>query len=131
MSGETDLAILLASMEPTVRPGEFVMVSCPTPDAGLATDALAMIVEDEGPTYVLRRADADAHGQAYDFVAGWITLTVHSSLAAVGLTAAFARALGDEQISCNVLAGYYHDHLLVPADRIEDALLALRKLATL
>jgi hypothetical protein len=79
----------------------------------------------------MRRSDADAAGLPYDFVACWITLTVHSDLEAVGLTAAFATALGERGISCNVIAGLHHDHLLVPVERKDDALKALRRLADL
>nr|WP_302848565.1 ACT domain-containing protein [Rhodobacter calidifons] len=56
-------------------------------------------------------------------------MTVQSDLAAVGLTAAFAGALGREGISCNVVAGYHHDHLFVPWDRRWDAMVALRALS--
>jgi len=59
----------------------------------------------------------------------WITLTVHSSLEAVGLTAAFATALGNAGISCNVIAGFYHDHLFVGKDDAHTALTVLRELA--
>lgn len=90
--------------------------------------ALATIREDEGWTAVLRVEDADAAQLAYDFVAAWITLTVHSDLAAVGLTAAVSRALADAGIACNVLAGLHHDHLLVPESRADDALAAIRAL---
>jgi len=49
----------------------------------------------------------------YSFVASWITLTVHSSLEAIGLTAAFSAALSQEGIICNVVAAFYHDHIFV------------------
>ncbi|MNG35746.1 hypothetical protein D3C84_1225580 [compost metagenome] len=62
-------------------------------------------------------------------MAAWITLQVHSSLAAVGLTAAFASALGQANISCNVIAGYHHDHLFVAQADAERALAVLRQLA--
>lgn len=125
MDGESDLDQLLATMRPTVRPGEFVYVSAASP---LSVPSLAMIAEDEGTTYVLDRTDADILGLHYGFVAGWITLQVHSSLAAVGLIAAVSGALTEAGISCNVLAGYYHDHLFVPIDRLADALAALAAL---
>jgi hypothetical protein len=48
----------------------------------------------------------------------------------VGLTAAFSRALGEADISCNVIAAAYHDHIFVPVDdapRAMDALSALQR----
>jgi hypothetical protein len=126
MAGETDLPTLLRTLRPKERPGEYVYVTRPTPEV---VEAQAMVVEDEGITYVVSRADADVRGWPYDFVAGWITLQVHSSLAAVGLTAAVSAALTAEGISANVLAAHHHDHVLVPHDRIADALAALARLA--
>ena len=115
MPGERDLRTLLGSMEPVLRPGAFVFVVVPD-DALL--DALApeaTIRESEGLTAVVRREHADALGLPYDYIAAWITLRVHSALDAVGLTAAVSTALADADISCNVIAGYHHDHLLVAA----------------
>ena len=129
MSGERDLARLLASLTVTSRAGEFAFVARPAPDLALATVALAMVTEDEGITYVLPCEVADARGLPYDFRAAWLTLGVHSALDAVGLTAAFASALARRGIACNVLAGFHHDHLLVPADRRDDALAVLADLA--
>jgi hypothetical protein len=128
MSGVSDLGELIRSMKPTAREGEFVLVSV-DPLRLVGMPAEAMIREDEGSTVVMKRSDADAEGLTYDFVAAWITLTVHSDLAAVGLTAAFSTALAHAGISCNVLAGFHHDHLLVPSDRRDDALAALEALA--
>jgi hypothetical protein len=84
--------------------------------------------EAEGLTVVVAEAQALAHGWRVAFRSAWITLSVHSDLAAVGLTAAFARALADAGIACNVVAGVHHDHLFVPVDRAADALAALRAL---
>ena len=58
-----------------------------------------------------------------------ITLTVHSALEGVGLTAAVAGALAQAGIACNVVAGYHHDHLFVPWDRREEALAILQRLS--
>ena len=69
----------------------------------------ASIRESEGVSYVLERHDADRLGLSYDFVAGWISLTVHSALEAVGLTAAVSAAFTKQGISCNVIAGLFHD----------------------
>ena len=64
---------------------------------------------------------AVSHGWEHHGVFAWLTLDVHSSLDAVGLTAAVSRTLADHDIPCNVLAGYHHDHLLVPIDRADEA----------
>jgi uncharacterized protein len=128
MAGITDLGRMLATLDPTVREGEFVYATFAT-DPPAALDAEATIREQEGITLVLRRETADAAGIGYEFVASWITLTVHSSLAAVGLTAAFSAALSDAGISCNVLAGFHHDHILVPSAQRDTALAALQELA--
>lgn len=124
----TDLEVMLIALEPTIRAGEFVYATVADKlVAGLPCEAT--VREAEGMTVVLRREEADAAGLAYDFVAGWISLTVHSALDAVGLTAAFTTALGTAGISCNVLAGAYHDHILVPVARTNDAMRVLLELA--
>lgn len=129
VGGENDLAILLRTMEPLLRSGAFVFVTEPPSGIAPTVEVEATVWEPEGRSLVLRRADAEAHGLGYDYVAAWIVLRVHSSLAAVGLTAAVSRALAEAGISCNVIAGFYHDHLLVPHDEAERALGILRRLA--
>ena len=131
MAGVTDLEQLLATLEPQVRDGEYVYATAPdsSSDSSAALGAEAVIHEAEGSAMVLRREVADEAGLTYDVVLCWITLTVHSSLEAVGLTAAFSAALGDAGISCNVLAGLYHDHVLVPVGRCNDAVTVLRELS--
>jgi len=89
----------------------------------------ATVVEDEATTCVLSVADAKKLGIQPEFVAAWLTLDVHSALDAVGLTALVATALASEAIPCNVLAGYYHDHLLVPTDQVERSIAVLSTLA--
>lgn len=125
--GVRDLDRLLASMAPERAPGEWVFVT--TASSGPPLPARARIEEDEGTTSVVERGVADEHGLAYDFVAAWLTLRVHSALDAVGLTAAVAGALAEAGISCNVLAGLHHDHLLVPLDRADEALAVLADLS--
>lgn len=125
-TGDTDLTRILRTLSPVVRGDEFVFVTRPTVER---TDADALICEDEGVTHLVRREIADEMQWPYDFVAAWITLRVHSSLAGVGLTATVSRALADAGISCNMVAGYFHDHLLVPIDRAADALAVLERLS--
>jgi len=124
----SDLAALLRTMEPELHDGVYVYSSVP-PDHDLGgLTPVAMIREREGVTVVVPEADAIRAGLPVVFRAAWITLTVHSDLHAVGLTAAFATALGNAGISCNVIAGAFHDHIFVPADRGDAALQALRQL---
>jgi uncharacterized protein len=129
MPGERDLETLLRSADPEVRPGSFVFVVVRDEALLDQLDPEATIRESEGLTAVVRRERADALGVSYDSLAAWITLRVHSALDAVGLTAAVSSALARAGISCNVIAGYHHDHLLVPADRAADALEVLSGLS--
>jgi hypothetical protein len=125
---ESDLAVLLHSMEPLLNDGVYVYSSVP-PEADLsAIPLLAMFREEEGMTVIVPETDALAAGLPILFRAAWITLKVHSELQAVGLTAAFSSALGRAGISCNVVAGAYHDHIFIPVDRAEEAMDALRSL---
>jgi uncharacterized protein len=129
LAGETQLPALLSSMSPELHPGEYVFTS--NPDAAVPAGAapVVTVAEDEGLTMVLRKEDADRLGLGYDYVAGWITLRVHSALEAVGLTAAVSAALAREGVSCNVVAGFYHDHLFVPHDSAAQAVRLLEDLA--
>jgi hypothetical protein len=126
-TGETDLAVLLATLSPQLNGGSYVFVR--TDDGKGLEDAVVTVAEPEGRTLVLPRERAESLGMPYEFVASWITLRVHSSLAAVGLTAAVATRLAEEGISANVVAGYFHDHVFVPEDRRDDAMRLLRSLA--
>lgn len=129
MTGITDLAILLQQMQPALRPGEYVYCTVPESDlaAFLALSPLGFFREDEGLTLIVEQAAADEAGLAYGPVMRCITLTVHSALEAVGLTAAVAAALTRHGISANVVAAYHHDHIFVPADDADRALLALKE----
>jgi hypothetical protein len=128
VTGETDLQTLLSGMRPELNPGRYVFTMA---EGGVPSGVtpVVTVAEQEGLTLVVPQADADAAGMAYDYVAGWITLRVHSALASVGLTAAVSRALADAELSCNVVAGFHHDHLFVPYDRAEEAVDVLRQLA--
>jgi len=126
MSGITDLETLLREMRPEMRPGEYVYCSVPADVAGwLSLEPLGFFREDEGLTLIVEKADADKAGLGYGPVMRCITLTVHSALEAVGLTAAVAVALTRHGISANVVAAYHHDHIFVPAKDAERALAAL------
>ena len=130
MAGETALATLLRSMSPYLNDGDYVFCTLPDHNIPAGCEVIGSFREQEGLTLILERQQAEHAGLAFDYVAAWITLNVHSALEAVGLTAAFASALGKAGISCNVIAGYYHDHLFVGRADAERAMHVLRQLAT-
>jgi uncharacterized protein len=124
VSGEEDLDKLLAQMRPKLIAGDFVFCTVAKMQYGdhAQLQPLASYQEDEGLTLVLEKHAAENAGLAYDAVFSCITLTVHSSLEAVGLTAAVSSKLAAAGISANVIAAYYHDHLFVPKNKAELAL---------
>ncbi|MCO7613073.1 ACT domain-containing protein [Pseudomonas chlororaphis] len=129
MAGETSLATLLRSMSPQLNDGEYVFCSLADQSLLQGAEVLGSFREQEGLTVIIQRQEAERLGLAFDYVAAWITLNVHSALEAVGLTAAFAGALGRAGISCNVIAGYYHDHLFVGQADARRAMQVLQQLA--
>jgi hypothetical protein len=129
MAGETALATLLRSMSPHLNEGEYVFCTLPDNCIPAGCEVIGSFREQEGLTLILERQHAEQAGLAFEYVAAWITLNVHSALEAVGLTAAFATALGKAGISCNVIAGFYHDHLFVGRADAERAMDVLRQLA--
>ena len=129
MAGETSLTTLLRSMSPQLNAGEYVFCTLADGQFPEGLEIVGSFREQEGLTLILERSQAERAGFGFDYVAAWITLNVHSALEAVGLTAAFASALGKAGISCNVIAGYYHDHLFVGQADAERAMQVLRDLA--
>ena len=126
-----DLQHLVSNMHPTLRDDAWVYVTWPN-DAdppGPSLGLFATVMEPEGWSVVLRRADAVSLDLPFDGVFQCITLLVSSSLHATGLTAVVATALAQQQIPANVIAGHHHDHILVPQDRATAALACLKSLA--
>ncbi|MBL4670997.1 MAG: ACT domain-containing protein [Arenicella sp.] len=131
MTGETNLAKLLATMSPVLMTGEFVFLSFPGAAYGdhANLNPVASVAEQEGLTLVVEKTHADRHGMEYQSCYTGITLEVHSSLDAVGLTAAFSDKLSEYGISANVIAGYFHDHIFVQSAYADRAMTALRQLS--
>ncbi|HCE1908433.1 TPA: ACT domain-containing protein [Vibrio parahaemolyticus] len=128
MSGITCLDELLRSMSPKRMESEFVFCTV----SGVLTDyvdlnPVATFIESEGLTLVLEKSVAENAGLSFDGIYNQITLTVHSSLEAVGLTAAVASKLASKGISANVIAAYYHDHIFVQSGKAEAAVSALEE----
>jgi uncharacterized protein len=129
VQGERDLASMLRALIVERRPGLYAYVSVERPEAELLDRAAAMVEESEGVTLVLTVDAASEAGLTPVYEAAWLTLAVHSSLDAIGLTAAVSGALTAAGIPCNVIAGTYHDHLLVPAARAAEAQTLLTELS--
>ena len=113
MSGEKDLEKLLKSMKPQHNLGDYVFCKVEKIENMSMDDIVMLFKENEAITLILKKETADTLKLDYSVVMSWITLTVHSSLEAVGLTAAFSKALSENGISCNVVAAFYHDHIFV------------------
>ena len=125
MAGETDLQKLISGMKPEHNLGDYVFCTLEPGTNSGDISPLCSFQEKEGTTVILSKVQADKSGLAYSSICAWITLNVHSSLEAIGLTATVSHALAQAGISCNMVAAYYHDHLFVP---VADADLALKTL---
>ncbi len=131
MTGEKGLDKLLASMSPELMDGEYVFCTFQNAQYGDYSDLepIAAISELEGLTLIIPKSKADEKSFSYESVFKGITLSIHSSLDAVGLTAAFSSKLTERGISANVIAGYYHDHIFVQRELAKRAIEALNELA--
>ena len=129
MVGERDLSTLMSQMDPIRNPGRYVFCTVAASAIPDGLRPLATMIEPEGTSVIVTQEDADARGLAYHYVAAWITLRVHSSLDAVGLTAVVSSQLAKDGISCNMVAGYHHDHIFADVNDADRALESLRNLA--
>jgi hypothetical protein len=131
VSGIIELDELLKSMSPEIQDGEYVFCTL----AGDYLDykhlsPLASFKESEGLTLIVSVEAAKKEKLVFEGTFKQITLTVHSSLEAVGLTAAVANKLSSYGISANVIAAYYHDHVFVQTEKAGQALLALKEFSS-
>ena len=129
MTGETNLQKLLKDLKPVLNPGEYVFCTVNSLQAAAELKPLCLFQEQEEVTVILSKIKADENVLFYPVVCAWITLNVHSALEAVGLTAAVSNALREANISCNVVAAFYHDHLFIPVRDANRAMEVLQVLA--
>ena len=129
MGGETNLSVLIKNMQPILNEGQYVFSSVSTINAFDFNKIILFFKEKEGYTLIVEKNYADTEGVEYTSVFAWITLHIHSALNAVGLTAAFSKALTDNHISCNVVAGFYHDHIFVQHELGQQAVDVLTQLS--
>lgn len=129
MSSEANLSVLLKSMQPILREGDYVFCTVKQFDHAQDLKPIGLFYEPEGLTLILPRQQADAAGLPYTSVFRMITLSVHSSLEAVGFLAAIASQLAANGISVNPVSAYYHDHLFIPAARANQAMQLLQELS--
>ncbi|MFT4676925.1 MAG: hypothetical protein ACJAX5_001087 [Patiriisocius sp.] len=113
--GEENLQRLILTMKPELVSGAFAFFCVSEADLARfsSADIKVMVREAEGITVVLACDVAARYELAVTNRFACITLQVHSSLDAVGLTAVVASQLAMSGISANVVAGYYHDHIYV------------------
>ena len=132
MSGIVDINTLLKEMKPILENTNYVFVTLVgnvLNESIIKLNPIATFREEEGITLVLSEEIAKKNNLDYQVLLQKITLQVHSSLEAVGLTAAISAALTKADISANVIAGYYHDHVFVPKDKAQLALKVLTELS--
>ncbi len=120
---------LIKSLRPSLHEGTYVFCLVNEIPDTVLKNVVCFFRENEGITLIMKKEHADEAQLTYTFPAAWITLTVHTSLNTVGLTAAFSKALAEKGISSNVVAGYYHDHIFVPIDKAQEAMMVLNRLS--
>ena len=130
-SGISELDVLVKSMCPRLLEGVYVFSSIEggTLKDVVGMDPLCTFNEKEGLTVVVPAHVAVSNNLISSGKYCMITLDVHSSLDAVGLTAVVSRVLAKAGISANVIAGYFHDHIFVQEERAADAMVVLEKLS--
>ena len=131
MTGYKDLSYLLKNMEPTNIPGAYVFATVSDETLEILGSAPRLVFrEDEAITVIVTKEIAEANSISFGAVWAMITMTVHSDLEAVGFLAKITSVLAEAGITANTVSAFYHDHLFVPEDRLEESLSLLRNLSS-
>jgi len=109
-------------MQPVLIEGEFVYAVVANLQGIGFKDAICIFHENEGTTLLCSRKCADRIGLQYGGSFCQITLSVYSSLEAVGFLAAVSSALAQAGIPCNAVSAFHHDHLFVPIEQSSKAM---------
>ncbi len=119
MNGEKNLQKLIAGMNPRLRDTEYVFATADITWASIADfDPVCAFQEKEGKTLILEKHKAEKAGISYNYTCRMITLEIHSALEAMGFLASITQRLAENNLSVNVVSGYYHDHLFVAKDSV-------------
>ena len=118
-----DKSSMIKNMTPKLVRGQFVFVTSKYADVDidLLKQSKATFAEEEGLSLVVDLELARDRGFDTSQIMRCITLEVYSDLEGIGLTAAVANALAENDIPCNMIAAYSHDHAFVPNSLAQDA----------
>ena len=121
---------IIKNLNPKLNKGEYVFCSIKDINDINMIDIVSSFKESEGYSIIISKEEAIKNSLHFYFVSAWITLEINSSLDSIGLTSAFSKELTEAGISCNVLAGYHHDHIFVPYHKKAKAMKILGDLFT-
>lgn len=129
-SGIKDLSQILKTLSPKLRDEDYVFCTFEDGEYGnyLPLNPIASFKEKEGLTMIVQLEIARKYNIMTSGIMKCITLNVHSDLESIGLTAAISKSLANNDISANIMAGYYHDHVFVPKDKAQKAMKVLKSL---
>lgn len=129
---ERDLSKLLSSLHVVRRDGIWRFETIASDQSSWAElislrsvrDIAMLFQETEGLTVITAASENTSKDNQW----AWLELSVYSDLQAVGFLAAVAQALSKADIPCNAVAAFHHDHIFVPIDRADDAIVAIHAL---
>ena len=130
MQSTQDLGVLLKNLSVELTDGEFVFLTLAGGRYGECSEfePIAAVLEKEGLTLVIPRSKADEFQLGYESTFRRIILSAPSSTDSIGYTLACSAKLAEHGINANAIAGSFDDHLFVPSDHVEQAMLALGEL---